>query len=92
MHELAANLGVCSPAAGGDVEGVIGLFEAFQRCPVTELLDQGFEQGEVRELVAGALKEEHRDLHVKQVFGAVDGRFSGGMQGETEKDQAVYVG
>ena len=63
-----------------------------QRRPRPEALDHGFEQRQLRELVVGALHEQHRDLDIGEVFGAIVGRLAGRMQRKAEKRQPVDAG
>jgi hypothetical protein len=62
------------------------------RCTGAQPCDQRPKQLQVREVVAGSLQEEHRDLHVEEVAAAFVGGTPGWVQRESQKDDALDSG
>ena len=67
---------------------MVGRVQHVKRRLLSKLLADGLEQFRLREAVTRPRKEQHRDRHTGQVFGAVCCRFSGGMEREAEEDDA----
>ncbi len=90
--QLLPDVRVAPARRGAHVKGMIGFLQEFQRGPRAEALHDRLQQFEARELVARALQEQHRNLDVRQVVGAILRGTSRGMQWECEKRQARDAG
>jgi hypothetical protein len=64
---------------------MIGLGDELRAGPRDQLLDQGLQQAQLRELIAGTLKKQHRDRYLRQVARSLIGWPSRGVQGESEE-------
>ena len=89
IEHLASDVGILASGAGRHVEGMIGVLEEPQRRALAEPFRQRRQQREVRQRVAGSLQEQHRDLHVEQMLGALVRRLARRMQREAEEDEAA---
>src|SRR6267154_1066363 len=71
---------------------MIGALDTMQRRRWPEPVDNGFEQRQLREVVAGALQKQHRDVNIGEVSGAVAGWLAGRMQRKAQEGKAVDAG
>ena len=70
---------------------MVGVFDDLERRTLAERLHERLQQREVGELVACALQEQHRDLHVGQVLAALVRRLARRMQREADEDDAAHT-
>jgi len=71
---------------------MIGCVDDVQGGTGAEFFDQGAQEFEVGESVAGALEKQHRNIHVGEMVGAFGVGAIRLMQREAEEDQAAHVG
>ena len=71
---------------------MVGVREQLESGAGAEFRCEGFEEAEFGEVIAGALKEKHGNLHVEEVLGSVIRGAARGMQGESKEDQATDAG
>jgi hypothetical protein len=69
------------------VEQVVGVVEERERGALAEAFDHRFQQREVRELVARAAEEQHRDVHLREVRGAFGPGLARRVQREADEHE-----
>src|ERR1700756_555118 len=91
VQRLVHHLAVGTARALWHVEGMVGALEQMQRRAATERSDDRFEQVELRESVVRALQEQHRQLHLRKMGGALGRGLSLGMKREAEEGKALHA-
>src|SRR5262245_17654780 len=71
---------------------MIGILKELERRASAKLFTRAFQKLQFRKFIAGALQEEHQDLHIKQVLRAVDRWFAGWMERKSQENQAADSG
>ena len=74
------------------MKGMIGALKQTQRRARSQAFDDRLEQAQLRQRIARALQEQHRDFDIGEMLGAVAGRLSGRMQRKAEKRQPANAG
>ena len=62
-----------------------------EACACAKPFDDRGQQREVGKSVTITLQKQHRHVHFRKVFGARDGRPTGGVQRKSEEDAIAYV-
>lgn len=92
VREFTQNFGVGFAGAFQDVEGVVGGLDDVERRARAEFGGDWLEEGEIGEVVAGALEEKHRLGDFGEVIAAFGGGLFWRMEREAEKDEATGFG
>lgn len=92
VQQFGADFGIGAAGTSWDVEGMVAVLKEFEGSVFAELLAERLQKFQAGEIVAGALKEEHRDLHIGKVLGAFDGGTSGWMKRESKEDETAHSG
>ena len=72
------------------MEGVVSAGEKLEGGARAKAFAEGIEEIEIREVVAGALEEEHWDLNIEKVLRAIIGRLTGRVQREAKEYQSAH--
>src|SRR5215471_18239467 len=87
IQHVSDALRILSTCPRRHMKVMIGIRKQLQRCPPAELFAKRFKLIERRQCVAGPLQEQHRDLYVKQMFGAILRRATGRVKRKSEECQ-----
>jgi hypothetical protein len=88
VQHFAPDFRICTSGAGRHVEGMIGIGKQFEGCPGPQLLDEWLEKVEICKLVTTTLQEEHLNLNLEKVLGALSRGPPWRMQWESQENQA----
>lgn len=91
-RDVGHDLAVGPTAAGRNVKTVVGAIDEMRGGQRSPPLHDTAQQRWLRELVLGAVDEQHRDLDVFQMLGTRNRRFARRMQREAEKNEADDAG
>src|SRR5579872_1881800 len=85
IKDLAHRVLVLAPRPRQDVEGMVRAIHHMQLRKWPQSFHHSFDQRPLRESVAAALQEQHRDVDAIEVFGALGRRFSGRVKRKADK-------
>jgi len=88
IEHAVENIPVGSARLGANVERVIRIVDDGQGCAIAELLNDWPEKRQICQVVSASLQEQHRDVHLGQMFAARAGGLFRPVQGETEEHQS----
>jgi hypothetical protein len=70
---------------------MIRVFGDGERCSTSKRINHWDEQLHLRQSIARALQEQHRDTDLSKVLAPLDGRLAGGMKRKTEEHEAAHA-
>src|SRR5688572_21557563 len=92
IQQFRSDVSVLATGASRHMKRMIRILKQLERCPATELFAERLQELQVRELIASALKEEHRNLHVKKMLRPFVRRSSGWVEWKSKKHKAAHSG
>src|SRR5947199_8267356 len=85
VQQFSSNFGILPARARGYVKRMIRILKEFECCARTELFAERFQKFHTSEIITSPLQEEHRNLHIEEVFSTLLRWLPGWMKRESEK-------
>ena len=92
VQQFGSNFRILASRARGYVKRMIRILKQLECCALTELFAERFDKLHASEIITSPLQEEHRNLHIEEVFSTLLRWLPGWMKRESEKREAAHSG